>query len=234
MILTCSSCATRFLVDAAAIGATGRHVRCARCQHGWFQEPAADLPRSVEKMPPAPQAAADFPAARTGGGMAPKQPAPLRAGANLPALPRQSGNMMLGMGWAALTLVTALLLGAGYTYRNQIVTAWPKSAKLYAAIGVDAAAHSLRFENVKFSWIDQSGRPALLVQGVIINDGPGDTAVPPVLIRLDDAEGRKIFQWTHHLPVPRLGAGAKVDFETSQADAPKAARNLQITFQSGG
>ena len=233
MILTCSSCATRFLVDAAAIGATGRHVRCARCQHGWFQEPAADLPRSVEKIPPAPQEAPDYPAARTGG-RAPKQPAPLRAGANLPALPRKKSNLMLAMGWAALGLSTTALLGAGYYYQARIVAAWPKSAKLYEAIGASTAAHNLRFENVSFSWTDQSGRPALRVHGAILNDGHGEVNVPPLVIRLDDAEGREIFQWTHHLPDPGLGPGAKVDFETIQADAPKAARNLRVTFLTDG
>jgi predicted Zn finger-like uncharacterized protein len=233
MILTCSSCATRFLVDAAAIGAAGRHVRCARCQHGWFQEPAADLPRSVDRMSPAPQAASDLEAMRADG-MAPKQPAPLRAGANLPALPGKNGNMILGTGWSALGLVTVGLLAAGYYYREQIVTIWPKSAKLYEAIGADTAAHNLRFEHVRFSWTVQSDRPALLVEGVISNDGQGEVNVPPLLIRLDDGDGREIFRWTHYLPAPRLGAGARMNFETLQTDAPKDARNLQVTFLTGG
>ncbi|MCB9988942.1 MAG: zinc-ribbon domain-containing protein [Rhodospirillales bacterium] len=39
MILTCEKCATRFLVSASALGATGRRVRCSQCAHEWFQEP---------------------------------------------------------------------------------------------------------------------------------------------------------------------------------------------------
>jgi predicted Zn finger-like uncharacterized protein len=38
MILTCPACATRYLVDPAAIGTTGRTVRCARCQKTWHQD----------------------------------------------------------------------------------------------------------------------------------------------------------------------------------------------------
>lgn len=38
MILICPACATRFVVDPAAIGPDGRRVRCARCAQTWFQD----------------------------------------------------------------------------------------------------------------------------------------------------------------------------------------------------
>lgn len=42
MILTCPSCTTRYMIGAAAIGEKGRVVRCANCQHEWFQEPLTE------------------------------------------------------------------------------------------------------------------------------------------------------------------------------------------------
>jgi len=39
MILTCPACASRFMVDAAALGEDGRKVRCAKCHHQWFAVP---------------------------------------------------------------------------------------------------------------------------------------------------------------------------------------------------
>jgi predicted Zn finger-like uncharacterized protein len=42
MHLVCPKCATSYRLDAAAIGAEGRSVRCARCQHVWFAA-ASDL-----------------------------------------------------------------------------------------------------------------------------------------------------------------------------------------------
>ena len=52
MILTCPACTTRYLVEPAALGADGRRVRCARCQHTWHAEP-------LEEEPPAPQLVED-------------------------------------------------------------------------------------------------------------------------------------------------------------------------------
>ncbi len=48
MILTCPSCATRYVVPDSAIGHEGRRVRCASCKHSWFQEGAELATRPIE------------------------------------------------------------------------------------------------------------------------------------------------------------------------------------------
>lgn len=235
MILTCSSCATRFLVDAAAIGPAGRHVRCARCQHGWFQEPAADLPRSVPPAAAAENNSAQNAEPRPASAAAPAgRPAPLRRGANLPALPRKQNQMAGILSWAALVLFIAGLLGGGYMFRDQIVIAWPQAANLYAALGIETQISSLRLAEVSFSRDMQNGRSELTVRGVIINDGASEMQAPLMLIKLRNAAGRDIFQWTYQLPQPILAPGAKAPFETSLSDPPADARNLEVTFASGG
>ena len=54
MRLTCPSCASEYEVDAAAIGDSGRMVRCANCDAEWFQAPAVGGIAAAPPPPPAP------------------------------------------------------------------------------------------------------------------------------------------------------------------------------------
>ena len=55
MIVRCSDCRTRYLVDPTALGETGRRVRCTQCGHVWHQTPSADAPvASDSATPPVP------------------------------------------------------------------------------------------------------------------------------------------------------------------------------------
>jgi predicted Zn finger-like uncharacterized protein len=39
MLITCPNCGTNFSIPDAALGTTGRKLKCAKCGHKWFQEP---------------------------------------------------------------------------------------------------------------------------------------------------------------------------------------------------
>src|SRR5690606_17469788 len=107
MILSCPSCATRYVLDPARLRPSGRTVRCARCAHTWHAEaPAVSLAESEARQPVItnpPPAAEESAAVRPS-----RRPSPAAEGAakdterrNLPALP---GGRRLGapFGWLGL------------------------------------------------------------------------------------------------------------------------------------
>ena len=61
MILRCSQCSTRYVVQAASIPAAGRKVKCARCEYVWHQDPASAEEQEIE-ITPQPQVITDIPA----------------------------------------------------------------------------------------------------------------------------------------------------------------------------
>ena len=99
MIVSCPSCATRYLIDPTALGGEGRTVRCAKCSHTWREQPPADMPKRIDILPPD------------------SEPRPIPFGSNLPALVarRKRANRL---GWIvdvwppAEKLYTAVGLGA--------------------------------------------------------------------------------------------------------------------------
>jgi predicted Zn finger-like uncharacterized protein len=63
MILSCPSCAKRFMLDGRLLGA-GRKVKCGQCSHIWFAEPSMALAPPPPSSRPAPAAQRPAPAQR--------------------------------------------------------------------------------------------------------------------------------------------------------------------------
>lgn len=58
MIISCPACTTRYVVPDSAIGVEGRTVRCAKCQHSWYQEgPELAIPAQASGSHAAPASA---------------------------------------------------------------------------------------------------------------------------------------------------------------------------------
>lgn len=113
MIVTCSSCSTRYLVDPAQLGESGRMVRCAKCGHTWMETPPADMPRPVElTMPP-----------------------PAFISGNLPVLARPRRKRLPVLTWIGLSLAVMVAAVAVVKGRDTIVAQWPYAERLYRAAG---------------------------------------------------------------------------------------------------
>ena len=52
MLLTCSSCNSKYLVNSANLKPDGKNVKCAVCGHNWFQKPDLDSEETLNLTSP--------------------------------------------------------------------------------------------------------------------------------------------------------------------------------------
>ena len=241
MIVTCPSCSVRYLVDARAIGAKGRTVRCARCSHTWHQDAP---PEALEAAAPlAPSAAPQpSPAPATDA-----RPAPPRAHSpllspqdrvQLPALTRPRRRWGATLVWAAsLLLLVAGLTAAAIVERNRVVSLVPGTAPFYALVGypVNDAALGLVFRNVSTSRDMENGLPTLVIQGEVANVSSVARAVPKLVAILRDRGEHELQEQSFSVAADRLMPGEVVPFHTTISQPAEEASGVIVTFaRSGG
>jgi len=240
MILTCTSCSTRYYADDAAIGPAGRTVRCAACGFSWFAEPhlelrtSADAPEAVRaEAPPAQEPltrerverlrrAAEQP------GPAPSAAAKFRA--------QQADRMRRERARAAAVVWTATgaALAASATgmvaFRQDVAEVWPRSASAFAALGLDVNVYGLEFYDLAVERAFDGPTPILLVSGEVRNIGRDDKLVPPVRVSLRDTRSQEIFELVNAITDQPIQAGASVPFQIRVENPPADAVDLEATF----
>ena len=219
MILTCPECATRYLIDPAALTPKGRMVRCAKCGESWRELPPADMPKQIEFEAP------------------PIRVRPIPRGSNLPALqrrPKRSGSFA---GWAALLVVVLLLAGGAWYARAQIVALWPPAARLYAALDIPVPQQNklgLDITNLKSAVTEEAGVRVLTVQGEILNVTDEARVIPRLRVVLRNAQGQDVYQWSFAASAGQVKAHGSVPFATRLSGPPGEASNLEVMFAAGG
>lgn len=212
MILTCPQCSTRYHVDAVALGAAARTVRCANCGRRWSVKPPADTPQIVEFGPPTP---ATVPRMRPAS-------APERA------QDRVSTSLI---SWLAAVLV-ALLAASAVIGRNEIVSGFPASAAFYQKLGLPVTVDlGLQFEGVTSTRLEEGGIAVLVVEGAIVNVTRHERSVPPVRVTLLDGGGRQVQEELFRAKEQNLEPGAKTSFSGRVVSPADSARNFSVTFE---
>lgn len=212
MILTCPQCSTRYHVDAAALGAAARTVRCANCGQRWSVKPPADTPQIVEFGPATPATAPH---------MRPVAP-PERA---------RNGASASLIGWLVAVLV-ALLIASAVVGRNEIVAGFPASAPIYQSLGLPVTVElGLQFEDVTSTRLEEGGIAVLVVEGAIVNVTRHERSVPPVRVTLLDSSGRQVQEELFRAKEQNLEPGAKTSFSGRVVSPADRARNFSVTFE---
>jgi predicted Zn finger-like uncharacterized protein len=241
MILTCSSCSTRYYADDAAIGPSGRTVRCAACGFSWFAEPQLELREAAEpREAVAGSAPKSEPLTRERVERlrrASEQPGPApSAAAKFRA--QQAERMRRERTRAAIVVwgATGAALAASATgmvaFRQDVAELWPRSASAFAALGLDVNVYGLEFYDLAVERTFDGATPVLLVSGEVRNIGRDEKLVPPVRVSLRDDQSNEIFELVNAVTDTPIAAGASVPFQIRVENPPADAVDLETTFAS--
>jgi predicted Zn finger-like uncharacterized protein len=224
MILTCPSCATRYIADEAILGGKGKLVRCATCRHTWRAR-ASDMSEGVEEE-------ASLAAALD----AHEDDVLSEHDISFPERPLAPGapNMRAAiLGWTGAGVGLLLLMTLAVLFRVEIVSLWPKTASVYAAAGFTVTAEGLVFESVAAAPGYHEGEPTLTITAAVRNTSGRVREVPPVWIGLFDEDGEEVFSWAVALEVAELAPRQSARFTALLAQPPVDAQDLELRFARG-
>lgn len=150
MRVACPECAAEYVLPpalAARLG-DGKTVRCARCGTTWAPPPPPDdvasnglapnelalgsppdLPAPATDAAPSPESALRFPdPPPSAAAPPPLAPPPAEAGADT--------SRFVLLAWASSLLLLAGAAAAAWTWRIDLVEAWPPAARAFIALGL--------------------------------------------------------------------------------------------------
>jgi predicted Zn finger-like uncharacterized protein len=220
MILTCPECATRYFVADEKLSGAGRTVRCNACGTRWSAK-AEDEP--LELTPEPVETPADAASA----------PLPIAFRAKVAEKRSVRRAMAHGVVWAAMAAVVVLALATGIVFRGDIVRAAPRTASLYAMIGLPVNALGLTLEDVEARPALQDGHAALVVSGVVRNIEGRTVAAPALKVGVLDAHGAEVAVMIEALADHEIGAGESRNFVISVLDPPPSAQDVEVAFATG-
>lgn len=258
MILECPECSTRYLVPDAAIGDSGRTVRCASCRHSWFQtlpEAALELDAEdalppVEQEAPAPPEPAAIPASPAVASPAAPMPAPTPAPVPMRAADRDHeadrdiafttpGQYPMPVAqprrarrparrWAILAVLAGLALAAGVA--AILWTGAPGLASQFGlSFGPEETPLRLRDNPIERRELE-NGSELFAVSGQVLNPSSTQQRIPDIRAQLRDDKGKLVYSWTITPERRTLAPGGAIDFNSAKLDVPASSRRLELSF----
>ena len=215
MIITCPECETRYGVDAAAIGASGRTVRCSRCSHSWVERQPDNLPPPQDMPPPS----------RLDAGRRSRP-----SGTNLPALPREKKSKAPVILWSFVIFMLVGIIAAAVVKRGMIMDRVPASTGIFDMFGlIPPPGVGLAIQNQLSKAIQKGGKQVVRIEGDIVNVS-GKVAVVPIMLGIiRDKTGKVLKRWRFKPPLPKLLNKERIGFAT-EVLPPEGSITFVVTF----
>jgi predicted Zn finger-like uncharacterized protein len=259
MIITCPRCATRYLLETGVVRPPGRQVRCARCQHAWFQDAAPEMapqpipiPVPVEDplgpaMPSGPvtDRSRMLPAPSSSGTLAeplprfdiPPPPPPRPMPTGMPPPPQAAATATRRQHARSRSMLLMMAGGATFvgalllffTLPNEIARIWPGAASIYGALGMDVNVVGFKIIATQKNELNNSV-PVIAISGQIINETDRELDVPKVRLAVRDQAGKEIYHWTVLADQSRLGPRQQGTFSARLESPPSDAVDLEVRF----
>lgn len=201
MIIRCSACNTRYRIDPAELGISGRKLRCTRCGHLWLELPSAGE------------------AASSG---APQQRARAAGRSWSDGVGWFVAGLVVAVVVAGLALARNGIVAAWPdTVRHYDFVGLSIATPL---------ADGLRVTDVRSERVKDGDRTVLLVQGTVENTIGSSRAVPPLRAVLTAEDGAELQRWRVAPVAPVLDGGGSTAFVSWLADPPEAATRVSVDF----
>jgi predicted Zn finger-like uncharacterized protein len=144
--------------------------------------------------------------------------------------PERRKLSVVTIGWLALALIVASIVGTLALAPSAVMSVLPGTARLYALFGVPLGSHGLAFQGVRYGWTSDGGQTVLEVQGDVVNLTSTTVDVPTVVIALRDESGEEISAWTTEIGEDELGAGEQAPFLRQIPSPPSNVRSVKVHF----
>ncbi len=140
----------------------------------------------------------------------------------LPTRPRRNPAKY----WTAAALGFALLVAA--LIGSNMAFGWLDESLPYAE--TDPPLEIIPNPNPDRQTIMQGGQETdyFAASGTIVNPTDEEQPVPPLLIVLYDAQGRKVYDWVAKPSVSTLPPGGRVEFNDAQLEVPRSAVKMRF------
>ena len=247
MIIACPKCSGKFRIDASALGASGRTVRCSKCAHTWTQlppdaegEPALDdvsEPAAADPIVDEDEAGSDSeddgidwdaPADQDDDDDEPVRPSRRRrTGAD----GGSSSRWPTILAWASLVVVVGGLVVSFFEFRDDIMDTWPETAGLYDLMNMAQPGFGLVLAAPQARQMEIDGATALVIEGRIENPTSRARKVPKKLhLQLFDKDQKEIQSRMFDAPVERLMPEQSATYKIELKDPAEKREILKISF----